>query len=235
MATNPYSNATPVQWDTGHELNPYFDTINRKSEQELHEALVVENIQMHGINILYVPLENFKVDPVLQEPRNITYQNSYAIEAYLPDNGETDGQQNIMSKFGFRVNKSIEILIARKRFREVCPNKERPLEGDLIYIGDPQNPKGSFMNVFFEINQVSYQSPEWPFGNHYTYKLFCETYTYSYEKFDTGIPAIDQFDLTGPENAPDRLDIQKTASNDAIDGAKQQFQEFNKNNPLTGL
>ena len=35
--------------------------------------------------------------------------------------------------------------------------------------------------------------------------------------------------------APDRLDIQKTASNDAIDGAKQQFQEFNKNNPLTGL
>ena len=91
------------------------------------------------------------------------------------------------------------------------------------------------MNVFFEINQVSYQSPEWPFGNHYTYKLFCETYTYSYEKFDTGIPAIDQLDMTGPENAPDRLDIQKTASNDAIDGAKQQFQEFNKNNPLTGL
>ena len=100
MATNPYSNATPVQWDTGHELNPYFDTINRKSEQELHEALVVENIQMHGINILYVPLENFQVDPVLQEPRNITYQNSYTIEAYLPEAGETDGQQNIMSKFG---------------------------------------------------------------------------------------------------------------------------------------
>ena len=87
MATNPYSNATPVQWDTGHELNPYFDTINRKSEQELHESLVVENIQMHGVNILYIPLENFQVDPVLQEPRNITYQNSYTIEAYLPEAG----------------------------------------------------------------------------------------------------------------------------------------------------
>jgi hypothetical protein len=69
--------------------------------------------------------------------------------------------------------------------------------------------------------------------NHYPYKLFCETYTYSYEKFDTGIPAIDQFDLTGPEHVPDRLNLAKTASNDAIDGAKQQFQEFNKNNPLT--
>jgi hypothetical protein len=64
---------------------------------------------------------------------------------------------------------------------------------------------------------------------------YCETYTYSYEKFDTGIPAIDQFDLTGPEHVPDRLNLAKTASNDAIDGAKQQFQEFNKNNPLTGL
>ena len=98
MATNPYTNAGPVQWDNEYGLNPYFNNIHRTSEQDLHESLVVENIQMHGVNILYIPLENFQVDPVLQEPRNITYQNSYTIEAYLPEAGETDGQQDIMSK-----------------------------------------------------------------------------------------------------------------------------------------
>ena len=221
---------------TTSKLNPYFNNIHRESEQDLHESLVVENIQIFGIDVLYIPLESFQVDPILREPKNIKYQNSYTIEAYLPDNGETDGEQNIMSKFGFRVNKTVEILIAKKRFHEVCPGKERPYEGDLIYIGNPTDPRGSFMNLFLEINQVSYQTPEWAFGNHYTYKLFCETYTYSYEKFETGVPAVDQFDLTGPDHAPARAaNIEQTASNKSIEDAKKLFQEFSKDNPLTGL
>lgn len=216
--------------------SPYFNNINRKSEQDLHESLVVENIKISGVDILYIPMETFEVDPVLQEPKNVKFQRTFTIEAYLPDNGETDGEQNIMSKFGFRVNKTVEILISKKRFHELGTGKLRPLEGDLIYIGNPDDPYNSFMNVFFEINQVSYQSPEWPFGNHYTYKLFCQTYTYNFDKFETGVPAVDQFDLTGPDDNADRLKLlEDNASNKAIKDSKELVLRFDKNNPLTGI
>lgn len=216
--------------------NRFFNNIYRQSEQDLHESLVIENIQISGVDILYIPLETFEVDPVLGEPKNVTFQRTFTIEAYLPDNGESDGEQNIMSKFGFRVNKTVEILISRKRFSELGTGKVRPYEGDLIYIGNPDNPRGSFMNVFFEINQVSYQSPEWPFGSHYTYKLFCETYTYNYDKFQTGVPAIDQFDLSDASNVAGRLEfIEANADNVKYKAEKPKVLKFDKNNPLTGI
>lgn len=217
-------------------VSPYFNNINRKSEQELHESLVIENIKISGVDVLYIPMEIFEVDPILQEPKNVVFERSFPIEAYLPNNGETDGEQNLMSKFGFRVNKTVEVLISRKRFDELGTGKVRPLEGDLIYIGNPNDPRSSFMNVLFEINQVSYQSPEWPFGSHYTYKLFCETYTYNFDKFATGVPALDQFDMTGDDDADHRLaNLMDNASNIEIEKSKQTLIQFDKNNPLTGI
>lgn len=216
--------------------NPYFATIAGQSEFDLQESLVIENIQMFGVDILYVPLETFEVDPVLLEPKNIVYQRSFEIEAYLPDNGETEGQQELMSKFGFRVNRAIDILISRKRFAEVVPDKIRPLEGDLIYIGNPYEPRNSFVNTLFEIKRVAYQNPEWPLGHHYTYKLTCEAYVYNFERFETNVPALDQFDLTGTDASNDRVRLlEDNASNIAMEEAKVGLVRFDKNNPLTGI
>ncbi|ASD50366.1 head closure Hc2 [Acidovorax phage ACP17] len=216
--------------------SPYFNNINRKSEQDLHESLVIENIKISGVDVLYIPMENFEVDPILQEPKKVTFERSFKIEAYLPNNGETDGEQNLMSKFGFRVNKTVEVLISRKRFDQLDTGKMRPLEGDLIFIGDPDSPRGSFVNALFQINQVSYQSPEWPYGSHYTYKLFCETYIYNFEKFETGVPALDQFDLVGPEDNDHRVEnLLVNGSNLDIEEVKKSLIKFDRHNPLTGI
>lgn len=216
--------------------NPYFSTIAIESETDLQESLVIENIQMFGVDVLFIPLETFDVDPVLLEPKNIVYQRSFAIEAYLPENGETEGQQEIMSKFGFRVNRSIDVLISKKRFSEIVPDKVRPLEGDLIYIGDPYSPHNSFINTLFEIKSVSYQNPEWVLGHHYTYKLTCEAYVYNFEKFETDIPALDQFDMTGIDSSDTRVkNLEENASNIAMENAKIGLVRFDKKNPLTGL
>lgn len=216
--------------------NPYFATIAGPSETDLHESLVIENIQMFGFDILYIPLETFDVEPVLLDPKNIVYQRSFPIEVYAPDNGETEGQQELMSKFGFRVNKSIKLLMSKKRFAEVLPDKVRPLEGDLIFIGDPNTPRESFVNMLLEIKNVAYQKPEWPLGHHYTYELSCETYVANFEKFETGVPALDQFNIVGIENqeARDRL-VEEIASNGQIEATKAPLIRFDKNNPLTGI
>lgn len=216
--------------------NPFFATIAGQSETDLQESLVIENIQMFGFDITYIPLENFDIEPVLLDPKNIVYQRTAQIEVYAPDNGETEGQQELMSKFGFRVNKSLKLLMAKKRWADIFPDKVRPLEGDLIYIGDPYSPRESFVNALFEIKNVAYQKPEWPLGHHYTYELSCETYVANYEKFETGVPALDQFNMVGAENqdARDRI-VEEIASNGQIETEKAPLVRFDRNNPLTGI
>lgn len=213
--------------------SPYFSShIYRKSEQDLQEALVIENIQLFGQDIHFIPMDTYTVDTIIRDPKNIVFDKRYTIEAYFPQNGETDGQQNIMSKFGFRVNKQTEIYISKKRFSEIVPDRIRPLEGDLVYIGDLVEARNSFMNEIFEIKQVGYQNPEWPMGGHYTYKLTVETWIANFEKFQTGDPAIDIFDQSGTAGNESPREAALAAS---LQTNKQGLVLFDRNNPLSNI
>lgn len=182
-------------------------------------------IQGSGVDIWYIPLENFELDPILKEPKKVVFDRAYQIEAYIPDGGNFEGEQNIMSKLGFRVRQTTELIISRKRFRELGTDRPRPKEGDLIYIGDPENPDGSFTNTMFQINGVWHVEPDWQFGKHMAYRIVCEIWTGAYDKFETGIPAIDQ------ANAVNELEM-ALGLNDEVEEATQTLAVFDKTNPF---
>ena len=181
-------------------INRYFNSATEQSEQDLFEDLVIEMIQMSGQDILYIPREIFEVDPILQEPKKTIFRRNFIIEAWQPEGFQYNGDQNIMSKFGFRVNQTADFIMSKRRFAELGTGRERPMEGDLIYIGNPYDPDFSLTNTLFEINQVWYNQPDWQFGRHFTYKLVCETWTGSREKFQTGKPSLDAMETVSEDS-----------------------------------
>lgn len=173
-------------------VSKYFDWTNKNSEQALFEDLVVEHIQMYGYEIYYLPRSVITQDDILGEDIQTIFNKVYKIESLMPDAGNFGGDQNIMSKFGFRLNATAEFMISKKRFLELgIPNYLRPQEGDLVWIGNIDQPMASFPNVMFEVNQVWYDWPGFQFGKQYVYKLVCESFTFSWERFRTGLKAID--------------------------------------------
>lgn len=208
--------------------NRYFNHKQETGEQDLFEDIVIEMIQMNGTDVLFIPREIFEIDPVLQEPKKTIFRRNFIIEAYQPDAFQYNGDQNIMSKFGFRVNQTTDLIMSKKRFAELGTGRSRPMEGDLIYIGDLDDPDFSLTNTLFEINQVWYNRPDWQFGRHFTYKLVCETFTGSREKFQTGKKAADQF-----ESISDSYE-EPTRVNQGIIQEKQDIiiNAFDRNNPF---
>lgn len=179
--------------------NPYFNRVKQVSEQDMFEANVIEAIQINGVDVWYLPRENFEIDPILKEPKKTTFQRAFPIEAYQPDAAQYGGLGQIMSEFGPRVDNITEFVISKKRFAELGTGRTRPKEGDLIYVGDPWNPIGSYTNYMFEINQCWYNNPDWQFGRQFTFRLVCSTFTYSYEKFHSGLPGVDAQAVTNIE------------------------------------
>lgn len=185
--------------------NPYFNNQNHKGEQDLFESLVIEHIQMNGVDITYIPRENIGYNEILVEPTQSKFKEYHTIEAYMPDTANFGGEQDIMSKFGYKIEQTTELLISKKRWEQLMPAELiRPREGDIVYIGDVSghgSTYGSFVNTFFQINHVLFNSPDWQFGKNFVYKLACRTYIHSAEKFETGNPNLDQFNQIQKDEA----------------------------------
>ena len=208
--------------------NKYFNRVNQNSEQDLFESTVIEMIQINGVDIIYIPRENFELDPILKEPKKTIFDSAYSIEAYMPDAAQFAGDQNIMGQFGFRINQTSEFVISKKRFAELGLRQLRPKEGDLIYLGNPHAPNPSFVNTIWEINQVWYNNPDWQFGRHFTYRIVAETFRYSYEKFRTGMEGVDQMQLKNEDEV-------KWGINSEVITQKQDLLLFNRKNPFGEL
>lgn len=212
-------------------VSKYFNHLDQQSEQNLFEDLVVEQIQLFGYDIWYVPRTVLELDNILGDPVKTIYEKAYRIEALLPDAGNFGGDQNIMSKFGFRQNQTAEFMIAKRRFTELgIPGYVQPRTGDLIYIGNWNNPVGSFTNNFFEINNLAYDYPGFEFGRQYCYKLICENFTYSHEKIRTGVKAIDT--LETPENPYSPAGQDGSATNDSVKEAAETLMKWDTGNPF---
>ncbi len=211
-------------------VSKYFNNVTRKSEQDLFEDLVIEQARLYGYDIYYIPRTILELDSVLGDPVKSVYENAYKIEALIPTAGNYAGENFVMSKFGFRTNELVEILIAKRRFRELgIPDYIQPKNGDLIYIGNIENPEGSFSNDFFEINNVTYDAPGFQFGKQFCYKLYCESFTFSHERIRTGIDAIDSLEV-------DRLSKPQiegpNAVNEPIKIAAQTLVKWDTGNPF---
>jgi len=161
------------------------------SEQLLVEDCLIESIQMHGMDLYYLPRETRDTfDMLYGEDVLKTYTKAYPIEMYIENFTGMEGEGDFISKFGLEIREEIRMIVSRRRFKSVVPNQIRPNEGDLLYI--------PLFTSFFEVIAVENQNDQAMFytlgrgrgGNVFLYALQLKQYVYSNEVINTNIQEI---------------------------------------------
>lgn len=210
--------------------NKYLNHHNAKNEQALYDELCVENIKMAGIMCYYLPRTDDSIDRIIGETVKTSFNSVYPIEMYFKDVGGFEGGE-LMSKFGMMTDQSASFIVSKTSFLKLnIVNRVglRPFAGDLIYIGQPDvnGGLGTVSNTMFEITYVEHETPFWQLGKYNTYTLKCKTFTYSYEKFNTGIPAIDIC------QAPVSVETVDQGDNSNLNSKALTLRDFSEVNPF---
>jgi len=165
-----------------------------QSEQWLYEDLLIEAIQIRGHEVFYLPRTLVNEDDLFGEDTLSKFNDAYSIEMWLENNEGFDGDKEILTRFGLEVRNEVTFVIARRRWEDTISLDEnlivntRPNEGDLIW-----HPT---IKQMYEISFVDHDDPFYEIKNLPVYKLYCRTYEYSQERFDTDITAIDTIEDT---------------------------------------
>ena len=93
-------------------VNKYFNNLYYGPEQDMFNDIVQEVIQIHGSDILYICRDVEEFDELLREEKVSVFKTTYSIDAYVPNTGQNNTMQKLMSKFGFRFEENMEIYIS---------------------------------------------------------------------------------------------------------------------------
>jgi len=175
---------------TNFYFNP-FPTSQITSEQLLVEDLVIEAMQMYGMDVFYLPRgTRDSVDFLFGEDTLKQYVTAFPIEMYMENVTGMEGEQDFISKFGLEIRDEMTLLVSRRRFVATVP-QIRPNEGDLVYV--------PLLKNLFEITFVEHEDQQTMFytlgrgrgGNVYVFALKLKQYVFSNEIISTGINEID--------------------------------------------
>ncbi len=160
-------------------------------EQGIIEDLIIESIKIYGQDMWYIPRTMDSLDPLYTEDDASIYDSAHMVELYVKNVEGFQGDGDFLSKFGVEIRDRMTFTIARRTFLEEVGGAAvitRPREGDLIYF--PLN------NKIWQIKFVEHEAVFYQMGALQTWDLVCEIFEYSNERFNTGIPFVD--DLMSP-------------------------------------
>ena len=192
--------------------NKYFNHTTNVPEQGLFESLVTEAIKIHGTDVLYIKRDIPELDEILREPKFSKFKDTHVIEMYAPDGGISTNNNFSMSKFGWLVDNTLELVVSMPVWEEIITVRDnglnRPREGDLVFIGDSQMLSNSYINTVYEITSVKVGNEDrFQFGKNYVYTLGCQVYSTSHDDFETDNTDFNDFLNDNEHN---------TAINDAL-------------------
>lgn len=175
--------------------NYLFPGRGTRGETNLYEDLIDEIIKMHGQEYYYIPRKLVAPDKILGEDRLSEFKGAYKFVGYLEEIDNYAPGGSFLEKFGYSVEEQGTITVGRREWAKavgqygatILPN--RPCEGDLIWF--------PLTDSLFEIKYVDHQSKIsfYQLGKLHTYNLKVELFTYSSERFDTGIDEVDNYAL----------------------------------------
>jgi|TARA_B110000977_G_scaffold30323_1_gene39810 hypothetical protein len=169
--------------------NAFFRNIDNTYEQNLIDDLVIESIQIYGLDVKFITRLHANVDEILNEDDLPTFDQYYDFEVYIKNVDGFEGEGDFLSKFGLQIRDSITFTVAIRTFeRFVTREKDtriRPLEGEMIFL--PLNGK------MYKIQHVEHESIFYQSGSLQVYDMRCELAEYSGETFDTGYFEIDNY------------------------------------------
>ncbi len=180
-------------------LNPFFQQ-GARSEQNLVQSLINEQLKMYGVEVHYLPRKYVAENTIIREVVRSKFDDAYPLEAYVNTFDGYGDNPTLLTKFGIQGTNELTLTISRERYEEyispLLANEAdvklttRPKEGDLIYF-----PLGDRL---FEIKYVEHERPFYQLQKNYIYELRCELFRYEDEVIDTGIDEIDD-ELTGDD------------------------------------
>ena len=109
--------------------------------------------------------------------------------AYVNNVEGWEGQGELLSKFGIRIEDKTTFIFSREKFKEhvddstVLNVEGRPNEGDLIWFPVTKH--------LFSIKFVEAEKPFYQLGKGYVWECQCELFEYSDEEINTGITDLD--------------------------------------------
>jgi hypothetical protein len=177
--------------------NVYFQNYGYFNEQQLIDDLVIEAIQIYGVDTYYVTRKLEATDQILNEDDLSIFNAAYLMEVYVKSVDGFQGDGDFLSKFGLQIRDQVTFTVAVRTFERYATRLNttliRPKEGDLVYL--PLN------NKFFKIMHVEHESVFYQSGALQVFDLKCELFEYSNERFDTGIQDVDtHFDSLNTED-----------------------------------
>ena len=169
-----------------------FRAIGSAQEQKTIENLIVETIEIYGQDIYYVPRTIVNKDTVFGEDSDTKFESAKAIRAYVNNVEGWEGQGELLSKFGVRIEDKTTFIFSRDKFKEhvddstILNVEGRPNEGDLIWFPTTKH--------LFQIMFVEAEKPFYQLGKGYVWECQCELFEYSDEEIDTGITDLDNIE-----------------------------------------
>lgn len=157
------------------------------------EDIIIESIQISGINCFYVRKTFQDIDQILGEDNLMKFSDAYLLEFYLDSFEGYGGEGQIVSKFGIEVKNRLDFSVAVKRFKEEV-KMDRPMEGDLLWLPLTQS--------FFEILFVEDNIPFFELGRNYIFKLATQSWYYGQEKVETEEARLNKFVTDKKETTP---------------------------------
>lgn len=169
--------------------NAFFRNNDNVYEQNLIDDLVIESIQIYGIDVKFITRKHSNIDPLLNEDDLPVFDNYYDFEVYIKNVDGFEGEGDFLSKFGLQIRDSITFTVAIRTFERFVTKENdkrvRPNEGELIWM--PLN------NKIYKIQHVEHESVFYQSGALQVYDMRCELMEYSGETFETGIPEVDTY------------------------------------------
>jgi hypothetical protein len=169
--------------------NVYFSNYDNFNEQNLIDDLVIESIQIYGIDVTFISGTFNNIDTILNEDDTPLYDQSFKFEVYVKNVDGFEGEGDFLSKFGLQIRDQITFTVAIRTFERYVTrtwqDKIRPKEGDVIWL--PLNQK------MYRITYVEHESVFYQTGALQVYDMRCELMEYSGERFETGIYEIDHY------------------------------------------
>lgn len=164
-------------------VNKFFNNFDAKNEQHLFHNLTAEVIQQKGHDVFYLERTLDNLDQIYGQSDLVSFNSAKMIEMYIDNYMGFEGTGDLMAKFGLSIGNMMTFVVERQRWADEFPSLFRPREGDLIFF--PLNQK-CFQIMYTDKFDSFYQ-----LGELLVWKMKCDLFEYSGERFNTGKEEID--------------------------------------------
>ena len=117
-------------------LNPFFQQ-GARSEQNLVQDIINEQLRMYGVEIHYLPRKYVTENKVIREVVQSRFDDAYPLEAYVDTFDGYGDNPTLMTKFGIQATNEITLTISRERWEtyiEPLMENEADVKLSLIHI-----------------------------------------------------------------------------------------------------